>query len=139
SFRLSAKSRRVEEPKTAIRDNFGIVSFRSSRRLPLSSGARVDSPVMFPPGRARLATNPLKTGSPSWAMTIGIVEVATLAGRVAPSPPVTITSTLETHELDGERLRALAIAIRSAPFYSDIFSFDISQIAQSLTKSVGAS
>src|SRR5262249_10542896 len=46
---------------------------------------------------------------------------------------------LETHELDGERLRALAIAIRSAPFYSDIFSFDISQIAQSLTKGVGAS
>src|SRR5262249_15111223 len=65
-----------------------------SSRLPLSSGAKVDSPVMFPPGRARLATNPLLTGSVSFAMTMGIVVVASLAARVANVPVVTTTSTL---------------------------------------------
>ena len=49
---------------------------------------------MFPPGRARLVTNPEPTGSESCAMTMGIVEVASLAARVAVGPPVTITSTL---------------------------------------------
>ena len=37
---------------------------------------------MFPPGRARLATNPFPTGSGSCAMTMGIVLVASLAARV---------------------------------------------------------
>ncbi len=84
----------VEVPKTATRESLGTISFRSSSRFPLSSGARVDNPVMFPPGRARLATNPLPTGSGSCAMTMGIVEVASLAARVAVGPAVTMTSTL---------------------------------------------
>jgi hypothetical protein len=33
----------------------------SSSRLPLSSGFSEDAPVMFPPGLARLATNPCST------------------------------------------------------------------------------
>src|SRR5262245_48729374 len=49
---------------------------------------------MFPPGRARLATNAFATGSLSCVMTIGIVAVAFLAGPVAPKPPVTMISTL---------------------------------------------
>src|SRR5262245_54501571 len=49
---------------------------------------------MFPPGRARLATNPFPTGSPSCAMTIGTVAVASLAERVPAEVPVTMTSTL---------------------------------------------
>ena len=44
---------------TVTRENLGTISFKSSSRLPLNSGARVDNPVMFPPSRARLATNPL--------------------------------------------------------------------------------
>ena len=40
-----------------------MISFKSSSRFPLSSGEKLDSPVMFPPGRARLATSPLPTGS----------------------------------------------------------------------------
>src|SRR5215510_318587 len=71
-----------------------MTSFRRSTRFPLISGARVDNPVMFPPGRARLATNPFATGSLSCVMTIGIVAVAFLAGPVAPKPPVTMISTL---------------------------------------------
>jgi hypothetical protein len=38
-----------------------------------------DRPVIFPPGRARLATNPLLGGSAAAVMTIGIVLVAFLA------------------------------------------------------------
>ena len=49
---------------------------------------------MFPPGRARLATKPFPTGSLSCAMTMGIVVVASLTGRVDAGPPVTMTSTL---------------------------------------------
>ena len=55
---------------------------------------RVD-PVMFPPGRARLVTNPLATGSPSCIITIGVVTLASLAARVADEPAVTMTSTLK--------------------------------------------
>jgi hypothetical protein len=33
-------------------------------------------PVILPPGRARLATNPDPTGSPTDTITIGIVDVA---------------------------------------------------------------
>ena len=84
----------VEVPKTATRESLGTISFRSSSCFPLSSGAKVDNPVMFPPGRARLATNPFPTGSGSCAMTMGIVEVASLAARVAWGPAVTMMSTL---------------------------------------------
>src|SRR6266550_1700121 len=68
--------------------------FQKLRRFPLISGERVDSPVMLPPGWARLATNPEPTGSLSNPMTIGIVTVACLAARVSVGPAVTMTSTL---------------------------------------------
>src|SRR5262249_15591446 len=62
--------------------------------FPLSSGRRVDTPVIFPLGRGRLATKPLATASPAPAsMTIGIVLVASLAARISLEPPVTMTST----------------------------------------------
>ena len=79
----------------ATRESLGTMSFRISSCLPLISGAKFDNPVMFPPGRARLATKPDPTGSPSLPMTMGIVTVASLAERVAAGPAVTITSTLE--------------------------------------------
>jgi hypothetical protein len=48
---------------------------------------------MFPPGRARLPTNPDPTGSPTPTMTIGIAVVAFLAASVACPADVTMTST----------------------------------------------
>ena len=51
-------------------------------------------PVMFPPGCARLATNPCPTGSEVAAITIGIVRVACWAARIAVAPTATITSIL---------------------------------------------
>src|SRR5262245_2476545 len=64
---------------TATRESLGTTSFISSSCFPPISGARVANPVMFPPGRARLTTNLLATGSLSCAMTIGIVLVASWA------------------------------------------------------------
>ena len=65
--------------KKATRESFGIVSLSNSSRLPDKSGETVLSPVMFPPGRARLATNPRPTGSPTVVVTIRMVLVACLA------------------------------------------------------------
>jgi hypothetical protein len=49
--------------------------------------------VILPPGRARLATRPVRTGSPA-AMMMGMVVVAFLAASAAGVPSVTMISTL---------------------------------------------
>jgi hypothetical protein len=50
--------------------------------------------VQEPPGRLRLATSPVSTGSPPIVKTIGIVVVAALAASGDGSPPVAaITAT----------------------------------------------
>src|SRR6516164_2517421 len=54
--------------RTANRCKPGTISRRSSRRLPATSGVWLDSPVTLPPGRARLATMPVPTGSPAVAL-----------------------------------------------------------------------
>ena len=46
------------------------------------------------PGRARLATRPLPTGSPAAAKTMGMTDVACFAATTDEVPSVTITSTL---------------------------------------------
>jgi hypothetical protein len=52
------------------------------------------NPVALPPGRSRLATRPIFTGSAPKLKTIGIVEVAALAAIAAGVlPGVTMTST----------------------------------------------
>src|SRR5262249_40456962 len=72
----------------------GMISRKSWSFLPAVSGAWLDSPVTLPPGRARLATIPLRTGSPAVANTIGISDVACFAARGGGVLCVTITSTL---------------------------------------------
>src|SRR5207245_3122670 len=54
---------RLGSQRTANLERVGIASFRSSKRLPANSGYCVVRPVMLPPGQARLATKPLRTGS----------------------------------------------------------------------------
>ena len=65
------------------RDARGIASLRSPICFPTTSVEMVVRPVMFPPGRARLAMSPLATGSNTFTITIGIVLVASLAARAA--------------------------------------------------------
>ena len=50
--------------------------------------------MTLPPGRARLATRPVPTGSAATAKTIGMTDVACFAARTAAVPAVTMTSTL---------------------------------------------
>jgi len=57
--------------RAAIPEVVGAISLRSSMRLASKSETTPLSPVMFPPGRARLST--ARSGSPSDAMTTGIV------------------------------------------------------------------
>jgi hypothetical protein len=99
SVRLSGHRRRpiampgsVEFPRTLTREILGTISFRSSVVSADLRGKR-RQPVMFPPGRARLATNRVLIGSLSAAITIGILAVPSLAARVSLGPAVTITST----------------------------------------------
>jgi hypothetical protein len=54
----SAGSRR-----TAARVKLGAISLSSSSHFPLRLYSNARNPVMLPPGRARLATNPAPTGS----------------------------------------------------------------------------
>ncbi len=72
----------------------GRTSRKSSSRLPARSVAWFDSPVTLPPGRDRLATRPVATGSPATAKTIGMTDVACLAARITAVPDVTMRSTL---------------------------------------------
>jgi hypothetical protein len=58
------------------------------------SGDIMDCPVRFSPGRARLVTSPLASGSIIAAMTIGIVAVARFAAWLAGVPYVKMTATL---------------------------------------------
>jgi ACR3 family arsenite efflux pump ArsB len=53
----------------------------------------VVTPVMLPPGLARLATNPEPTALLTLVMTIGMVAVARCSARVVVALPTTITST----------------------------------------------
>ena len=71
-----------------------MTSLSNSSLFKLSSGANWVNPVTFPPGRAKLVTNPAPTGSLTLAKTIGIVLVVFLAARAGSVEFVTITSTL---------------------------------------------
>src|SRR6516164_2474855 len=76
----------------ANRRRSGTTSRNSSRRLPARSVDWSDRPVMLPPGRDRLATKPLPTGSFATANTIGMTDVACFTASSA-VPDVTMTST----------------------------------------------
>ena len=80
-------------PMAASRRSAGIISRRSSSRLPASSRDYCDNPVTLPPGRARLAIMPVPTGSLASANTMGITDVTCFVAGTA-RPDVTITSTL---------------------------------------------
>jgi hypothetical protein len=75
------------------RENFGNTSLSSSNRLGQRSEAIRDIPVTLPPGRARLATIPVATGSLVLSITIGIVCVACLSSKMARVPDVNSAST----------------------------------------------
>jgi hypothetical protein len=58
---------------TAARVTRGAISFSKSNNFPFSPYSLEEKPVVLPPGRARLSTRPLPTGSGATANTIGTV------------------------------------------------------------------
>jgi len=80
--------------RKATDESLGTICVSSSRRFPSRSGAIATNPVKFPPGRARLLTKPVPIGSPTAAMTTGIVVVVRLTARAAGVPAVTMISDL---------------------------------------------
>src|SRR5262249_39746953 len=83
----------VAHPHYAKWCNFGTSSRKSSSLLPARSSANVARPVALPPGCAKLETNPVATGSPAVANTIGMADVACFSARTCDVPDVTIMST----------------------------------------------
>src|SRR5262245_39867081 len=60
----------------------GAISLSSSNHLPASEPTIAWKPVTLPPGRARLATKPLPTGSETVAKTMGMVRVCSNSAAV---------------------------------------------------------
>ena len=81
-------------PRSPNGEDRGQPRARVPSRLPARSVVCIDRPVTLPPGRARLATMPLPTGSAAAANTIGITDVACFAAMTAGVVCVTMTSTL---------------------------------------------
>src|SRR5262245_37465792 len=81
--------------------------FQQLDALAIQLGAKTAWPVMLPPGNAKLATRPARTGSLSVVNTIGIVAVASFAARAAGAEAAKIRSTLEADEIIGKRAETL--------------------------------
>jgi hypothetical protein len=78
---------------TAKRAAFGNSSCNIPNRFAATSIPMSATPVALPPGRLRLATRPIWTGSPAVLKTIGIVLVAALAASAAVPPRAAMATT----------------------------------------------
>src|SRR6266545_2267720 len=105
--------------RTATRATWGIAVLRSSRCFPLRPEVRLDSPVAFPPGRARLATSPVPTGSPGTVNTIGTVVVSASAA---------------CEEFGGEWGKLLDHPVGIAILDDDILALGVAKVVQPLPK-----
>src|ERR1700730_8312214 len=64
---------------SAARVTRGTMSLSISIHLPLSDDSMLMNPVMLPPGRGRLSTNPHPTGSETMTNTMGMVLASRLS------------------------------------------------------------
>src|SRR5262249_24413030 len=81
----TSNSGRFGSPSTATMAALGASSCNSPSCLAAKSVVVKTTPVTLPPGRLRLATKPVLTGSKPVVKTIGIVAVAALtAGTATP-------------------------------------------------------
>ena len=65
----------------------GASSCRVSSRFASMVDETILMPVTFPPGRFRLRTSPVATGSAAAMKTMGVVEVAAMAASAGAGPP----------------------------------------------------
>ena len=88
----------------------------------------------MPPGRARLATSPVPTGSPAAAKTIGISEVAFLTAMTAAVPGGDDDGDVELNEFGCERGVAVLASFGPAILDDDVAAVDPAELAQPLHK-----
>src|SRR4029077_17914580 len=86
---------------------------------------------MFPPGRARLATNSSSTGSAMPIATMGMMPVACLAGRVAVVLNVTIKSTLGLTSFAAASRSRFGIRFGKLALDYDVLPVDVTKFAHS--------
>src|SRR5260370_39463693 len=89
----AAEALSIDLTMSASRRTLGNSSRNSSTRLLAISAVWLDTPVMFPPGRASDATRPDANGSPAGAHTIGVSDVGLFAATDGGVPDVKMTST----------------------------------------------
>src|SRR6516162_7792096 len=68
--------------KNTTRATRGAISLSNSSHLPAIVGSMLVKPVALPPGREKLATKPLPTGSATVANTMGMVRVCCSSAAV---------------------------------------------------------
>src|SRR5262245_58148747 len=92
-------------------------------------------PVTFLPGRLRLSTRPIRTGSAACIKTIGIVWVAALAAS-APCvlSSITITGYLTANQFGGQRLQLIVSTLCPSVFDRHVPILDVTGFLQALTK-----
>src|SRR5262249_60105287 len=70
----------------ATREVPGAICSKISNILPMTENSKEENPVMFPPGRARLFTQPVPTGSPPPGNTIGTELVFIISTGITRPP-----------------------------------------------------
>jgi len=122
----------ARKPRT---ETLGAISCRSCTRFATSAVENMLTPVMLPPGRFKLATRPLSTGSEAIVATIVIVAVAALAACTAWSPPLRDNhSDWAANQLGNHARQPFALILRPAVFDRNVSAFVVADFAQALTK-----
>ena len=108
----------------------------SSHFTPIENSCCV-KPVMFPPGRARLLTNPAPTGSLTCANTIGMVAVAFCRADNEDVAEAISISGLDCTNCGGECQHAFDITRRVVRVNLDVATFHPTKLLQSVSKRAG--
>jgi hypothetical protein len=98
------------------------------------SGIALVTPVMLPPGRARLAIKPIPTGSETAVITTGIDDVARWTARSMGGDD---DVQLQADKLRGQLWSALGVPLCVSPLDDHVPSLDPAQRAQPLGQRVG--
>jgi hypothetical protein len=124
-----------ELPMTNARAVAGANSLSISSHFPAIGYSKVVNPVMLPPGRAKLATNPPATGSDTCKNTIGMVLVASfsVANTVVVLPRIEIG--LKSYQLRREGANAVRVASAPSIVHSNVAAVCPAQLTEALDKS----
>jgi hypothetical protein len=91
-------------------------------------------PVTLPPGRERLATSPVATGSPADAITIGIVRCRVLRRLDRWREFRNDDTDLEPDELRRQCVDAVGPSLGRSPFDNDVLPFYVPVVSKALAE-----